>query len=500
MSGTDPYAMVFSGDAADSQSALSGVDPLVGRTLNGRFRIVAAIEKGAMGAVYRAIQEPLNRSVAIKILDGNSGAGADQMFQQRFLVESALAAKLTHPNTVRVLDYGCTSDSILYLAMEYLEGESLAQVLKRGPISWRRVVAIAQQIARAFREAHQLGVVHRDLKPGNVMLVSVDDDVEHVKVLDFGLVKSFVEGYELEGRVPTQHGMLMGTPEYMAPEQGDKNRADPRSDIYSLGCVMFEALTGAPPFQGPQALQVILKHVHEPVPSLVISQSLEALPEGLEAIVRKCLEKSPMDRFDSMDEVLAALSTLGPSLTTPVVTPVVTHETFPAAEAVAEPNSSPVSIRRYWPLALATLLVVAAGAYGWGRWNGASSDLTRTSKTEVQDTVKPPTVTSPEIGFEPLPLLAAPAVEPAELHHKLAEARDESHPVKPQPNLGSGRMKAGAAPVDKANKKAATAPNGSGKRVPAENQSASKPKQNTGKLTEEETVKTLESELKRPRL
>ncbi len=299
----------FHGNDVTHDATTPGMDPLLGQVLDGRFHVVEPIGTGGMGRVYRAVQQPLNRAVALKVLDYNYGAGRDEAFRQRFLVEAALTAKLSHPNTITVIDYGCTPNGIFYIAMEYLDGRTLDQVITdEGPIEWRRVLNIGQQICRSLREAHNLGVVHRDLKPGNVMLLHADDDTDQVKVLDFGLVKSFVVGQELEGRAITQQGMLMGSPPYMAPEQGEKNHADPRSDIYSLGIVLYEALTGAPPFTGKTAMEVILKHVHQPVPPMRVS-GLPVPPE-MEALVARCLAKSPMDRFQSMDEVIQALQEL----------------------------------------------------------------------------------------------------------------------------------------------------------------------------------------------
>ncbi len=345
-------SMTHSGEHEESQTAevaADALDPLVGQTIDGRFRIVDVIGKGAMGKVYRAVQLPLNRAVALKVLDSRYGAGREESFKQRFLVEAALTSKLNHPNTVRVLDYGSTKEGLFFLAMEYLDGETLEKLLARGALPWHRVVAIAQQMARALREAHELGVVHRDLKPGNVVLLSADDDADFVKVLDFGLVKSFVEGHELEGRAITQQGMLMGSPPYMAPEQGEKNRADPRSDIYSLGTMLFEMLSGRPPFTGGAPLEIIMKHVHQPVPRLVAPGHFEPVPPTLEALVLKCLAKSPMDRFQSMDELLLALQDVAAparSVTqelpmTETGVPVVTGPT-PVPELDAPPRGSPL--------------------------------------------------------------------------------------------------------------------------------------------------------------
>lgn len=353
-------------DSTTAEVAADALDPLIGQTIDGRFRIVEVIGKGAMGKVYRAVQLPLNRAVAIKLLDSRYGAGKDESFKQRFLVEAALTSKLNHPNTVRVLDYGSTRDGLFFLAMEYLDGETLEKLLTKGALPWHRVLGIGQQMARALREAHELGVVHRDLKPCNVVLLHADDDADFVKVLDFGLVKSFVEGHELEGRAITQQGMLMGSPPYMAPEQGEKNRADPRSDIYSLGIMLFEMLSGKPPFSGSGALEVILKHVNQPVPPLIAPSKFEAVPEGLHALVMKCLAKSPMDRFQSMDELLIALQDVsGPSRSVEPEAQQKTEASVPIVEPPSEPAFIPSQPRGPSALLLGGFFVAAvAGVLG----------------------------------------------------------------------------------------------------------------------------------------
>src|SRR4051812_40528116 len=154
-----------------------GVDTLIGIVLDGRFKIIEPIGSGGMGKVYKAVQAPLNRAVALKVLDYNYGPGREHTFRQRFLVEAAMTAKLNHPNTVTVIDYGCTPEGIFWIAMELLEGDTLEHLVRKGgPLPWRRVLTIGQQVARSLREAHGLGVVHRDLKPANVMLLSADED------------------------------------------------------------------------------------------------------------------------------------------------------------------------------------------------------------------------------------------------------------------------------------------------------------------------------------
>jgi eukaryotic-like serine/threonine-protein kinase len=188
-------------DAPSSAAVGSpGGDSLIGRTLNGRFSITDAIGSGGMGKVYRAMQAPLDRVVALKVLDPSFPSTKDPGFQQRFLREASLTSKLRHPNTVTVIDYGQTEDGIYYIAMEYLEGRTLGQLLAQvGPLAWSRVIAITQQVCRSLREAHGMGIVHRDLKPANIMVLN-EADQDLVKVLDFGLVKSI--GNAVEGDVP----------------------------------------------------------------------------------------------------------------------------------------------------------------------------------------------------------------------------------------------------------------------------------------------------------
>lgn len=356
----------LSDDADHGVLTAPGFDPLLGTTLDGRFKVVEPIGAGGMGRVYRGMQLPMNRPVAIKVLDRNYGAGRDESFRQRFLFEAELTAKLRHPNTVTVIDFGCTKFGVFYIAMEYLEGDTLSDVLiAEGALPWRRALNIGQQVARSLREAHALGVVHRDLKPGNIFLLDHGDDQDQVKVLDFGLVKSFVTPQEVEGRAVTEQGMLMGSPPYMAPEQGDKNLADPRSDIYSLGIVLYESLTGAPPFTGRGAMDVILKHVHEPLPPLKVPPPLGPVPPEMEALIRKCLEKSPMDRWQSMDEVLRAMQELAsPTFATPRFgTPDTTGASAPPKSSTAPATRAPKPARaNYYTPALLFLLAVGVGS------------------------------------------------------------------------------------------------------------------------------------------
>ena len=277
-------------------------DPLLGRVIDGRFHIRSLIARGGMGRVYRAEQSPLGRVCALKVVNGTL-AGADPEYERRFKLEASTAAKLTHPNTVTVFDYGKTGDGIFFMAMELLEGRTLHKVLRdEGSLSPERASRVAAQICRSLREAHHHGVVHRDLKPANVFLVAHGDEPDFVKVLDFGLVKSLDERPEEQ---LTQTGIFMGSPKYMAPEQIEGHKVDARTDIYSLGIMMYEMLTGRPPFDKATSVKTLMAHVHEAPAALTIGAP--GVSPALEDLVLRCLSKQPTDRPSSMEEVLSAL-------------------------------------------------------------------------------------------------------------------------------------------------------------------------------------------------
>jgi serine/threonine-protein kinase len=296
-------------------------DPRLGETLVGRYRLDKLVGKGGMGRVYRATQFPLNRPVAVKILNPEFQQ-KDPQFVRRFFLEAASAARLTHPNTITVFDYGEAESGELFIAMEYLKGRPLSKVITSdGPFPAERTLHIAMQICRALREAHSKGIIHRDLKPGNILLLEEGDDADFVKVLDFGLVKLFTPldlgrsqssvepltpGPVQEGDL-TKAGMFLGSPKYMSPEQIQAIPLDPRTDIYSLGVLMYQMAAGKPPFAGDTSVEVIYKHVNHPVPSISETSPGVIVPHELEAAIMKCLAKKREDRFDSMAELLVRL-------------------------------------------------------------------------------------------------------------------------------------------------------------------------------------------------
>ncbi len=280
-------------------------DPLLGRTINGRFKIVSLIARGGMGKVYRAEQTPLGRVCALKVLTNNYQGDGDPEFQRRFFLEASIASKLKHPNTVTVFDYGRTDDDVFFMAMELLEGKTLHKAIREtGSLPEERAMHIARQICRSLREAHKMGVIHRDLKPANIFLTEHGDESDVVKVLDFGLVKNIDEKPEEQ---LTHTGLFMGSPKYMAPEQIQGASVDGRTDIYALGVILYEMLTGRVPFDRATSVNTLMAHVSEPPPPLRSVKPDVIVSPALEDLIYRCIAKDPNQRWSSMEDVLTGL-------------------------------------------------------------------------------------------------------------------------------------------------------------------------------------------------
>jgi serine/threonine-protein kinase len=261
-------------------------DPRIGTLLAGRYVIEEVIGEGGMATVYRARHKLTEKQVAVKIM--NPLLASDAIVRERFRREARSAQKLAHPNIIEIFDQGDTEDGTAYLVMELLQGESLAPVIARGPLEVDRAIHVMIQIARGVARAHDLEVIHRDIKPENIFLCRRDDGSDLVKVLDFGIAKS-----RQDSRL-TNQGELFGTPQYMAPERIMGKDAGGSSDIYALGVVFFEMLTGELPFNAPDVATFFVKHMEEPPPPV---RSLNArVPEKLDDLVRRMLAKAQEDR------------------------------------------------------------------------------------------------------------------------------------------------------------------------------------------------------------
>src|SRR5580704_3724048 len=268
-------------------------DPLIGKTLPGGFLILELIGIGGMGRVYRAEQTTLGRTVAVKIIHphlvGEENAAA------RFITEARAASRLNHPNSVGIIDFGKTADGQLYLVMEYLRGRDLARVTyEDGALPFRRIVDVLRQTLAALAEAHGENIIHRDLKPENIIVEPVRTGADFVKVVDFGLAKMRVETH-----APgiTSPGIVCGTPEYMSPEQARGDPLDARSDLYSVGVILYQLLSGRLPFEAESPTQVVLAHLSQPPRDPREVAPARKIPEPLVEVVLHALAKDSKARF-----------------------------------------------------------------------------------------------------------------------------------------------------------------------------------------------------------
>lgn len=270
----------------------------------GQYQLIRKLGEGGMGEVHLAEHQLLKRPCALKLI--KEVAGAEPLALARFEREVQAAARLQHPNSIEIYDYGQTDDGTFYYVMEYLKGLSLAELVdKDGPLPPGRVVYLFRQACAALAEAHELGLVHRDLKPANLFIAVRGGEADVAKILDFGLVKLTAEPHDAE---LTQENTVSGTPLYMSPEQGSASRdLDARADIYSLGAMMYYALTAQPPFKGESPMEVMIANARDPVQPP--SKHVPSIPADLDQAVLRCLAKRPDDRFPNvkaLNEALAA--------------------------------------------------------------------------------------------------------------------------------------------------------------------------------------------------
>jgi serine/threonine-protein kinase len=316
-----------------------GPQSLIGVTLSGRYKIERLLGEGGMGAVYQAEHTHMRKRLAIKVLHPEMSRLSEVV--ARFEREAMAAAHIEHPNVATATDFGKLDDGSFFLALEFVEGHSLREAIGHGRMELGRVLHIVAQIASALGRAHQLGIVHRDLKPENVMLVEREGDTDFVKVLDFGIAKVPVGelGTNAEASkgqpVLTQLGMVYGTPEYMAPEQALGQDVDARADLYALGVIMFEMLSGERPFDAESKVQLLGMHVTAPVPSVADRVPEARIPREVEAIVLKLLEKEASNRYADARMLVDAITAIEAQL--------VAHGLIEARPALVGVMSGPMS-------------------------------------------------------------------------------------------------------------------------------------------------------------
>jgi serine/threonine protein kinase len=275
-------------------------DPLLGTTLAGNYEIQEVIGTGGMGVVYKARHALMDRIVAIKMLQAQ--LISDSMSVKRFQQESQSASRINHPHVITVYDFGISPSGQPFIVMDYLQGISLADIIKQdGQIGVERSIKILSQACDALDHAHKMGVIHRDVKPTNFVLINYDDEKDFVKVVDFGVAKLMNE--TPDGQRLTQAGEVCGSPVYMSPEQCTGGELDQRSDIYSMGIVIYETLTGKLPILGKTMVDTMSKHISEMPPTFTQARPDLYIPERLEQVVFKALAKDPNDRHQSMDEL-----------------------------------------------------------------------------------------------------------------------------------------------------------------------------------------------------
>lgn len=289
-------------------------DPMVGKTIGGRYRIVRRLGEGGMGAVYVGEQQLGTnvRKVAVKTLHPH--LSHDPKILARFEREVGTISELQHPNTIQVFDFGKTDEGTLFIVMEFVEGRSVADILEKdGPMEPARVERILTQVCGSLAEAHGRGIVHRDLKPDNIVLCEKAGQKDWVEVLDFGIAKRSNEEDKEESKL-TQQGMVLGTPPYMSPEQFTGKPVDARSDIYALGVMAYEMLSGRLPFAGNTAWEWATAHMTAPPLSIDLTPAGPNIPAPMKAAIARALEKLPEQRFATVNDFLAAFAGKGVDL------------------------------------------------------------------------------------------------------------------------------------------------------------------------------------------
>ena len=411
-------------ESGPSQAPDSGAQPIIvvppapdltGTVLLGRYRVLRKLGAGGMGIVYLGEHATIGKKFAIKVL-GNEYARRPDLVE-RFLQEARAASMVPQQNVVEITDFGDTPDGSVFFVMEFLDGEDLGATIKReGRLPWPRVRHLMVQVCRALEAAHAAGIVHRDMKPDNCFRIQRDSDPDFIKVLDFGIAK--VQSGESSGKGLTQTGMIFGTPEYMSPEQAQGDKIDARADIYAVGVIMYQLLTGQQPFVGPNFMAVLTKHMFE-VPRAPTEVAPDAaIPPEVEAIVLKAMQKDRNFRFQSMAELIEAIEQVG----TGAGAVAVVHENltrpgggptqFAMRQPVAPPPGSRSQGRRalVWVMAAGLISAIGVAAYLVATQGQARDDATAQAKAAeptpaVVEPVAAPPPEPPPPDVEPTPAI-----------------------------------------------------------------------------------------------
>jgi eukaryotic-like serine/threonine-protein kinase len=394
---------------------------LVGQVVADRYHVIKKLGEGGMGQVYLAEHVKMGRRSAIKVM--SPSMIHDPAAVARFNREAANASRITHPNVCAVYDFGETTDGLIYLAMEYVEGMALTELIEQeGALPLARATAIFKQTADALQAAHDLGIVHRDLKPDNIMLARGRDGADLVKVVDFGIAKAV--GGDQTGQKVTQTGLVVGTPEFMSPEQLSGDAVDGRSDLYSLALVYFRMLTGQLPFQADSVQETMIKRLTDDPERLAAARPDIAFPDGLQEVFDTALARTPAARYQSVakfaDDALAVAQLrkgtrgVAPATRAEIEAKTQVIDSHETRAMKAGGGSGRATSRSFVPLAVGAVVVLGLGGAAWaifGRPAAApiDADTTRlssvlpdsTKMVQTADTTHPAPATHPSNPGQP---------------------------------------------------------------------------------------------------